>query len=242
MSVGKVTTFFVVALLAVCLLPAFARAQDNDQPQSNGQHIDQVVKVESDPWNSLEVVKLMIGLLIPAAMLFVGIWMDRRIKEFEHRQWSNQKVIEKRLEVYEKLTPQLNELMCYFVRVGSWKEHDPTEIVDMKRDMDKIAYIYAPLFSPEFLTRYNEYMGVCFAMYRGAGLDAQLRTECEHYREAYVGADDDDGSWDNEWDACFTGPEEASERDDVRRAYQEMVSLIARELGVGLEVKNERAA
>ena len=183
MPSGRLAIVMVVAALAVSAVPHAALAQEPDQ----------VVKVVSDDWNSLEVVKLLIGLLIPAAMLFVGVWMDRRIKEFEHRQWSNQKVIEKRLEVYEKLTPQLNELMCYFVRVGSWKEHDPTEIVDMKRDMDKIAYIYAPLFSPEFLERYNEYMGVCFAMYRGAGLDAQLRTECEHYREAYVGDEDDEG-------------------------------------------------
>ena len=206
--------------------PAVAVAQET---------VDQTIKIVSDDWNSLEVVKLIIGLLTPAALLAISVWIDRRIKEVEHRQWSNQKVIEKRLEVYEKLTPTLNEMMCYFMRIGSWKEHDPTEIVDMKRDLDKTAHIYAPLFSPTFLEKYNEFMAKCFAMYRGAGKDAQLRTECEHYRDAYVGEEHEDGTWLPDWDQYFTGPDEAVDRDQVRAAYQELVGVTARELGVGLE-------
>ena len=217
---------FVAIVLLVNMFANVAHAQDE---------VDQTVKVVSDDWNSLEVVKLIVGLLIPAALLFIGVWMDRRIKEFEHRQWSNQKVIEKRLEVYEKLTPDINEMMCYFMRIGSWKEHNPTKIVDMKRDLDKIAHVYAPLFSPHFLEKYNEFMGTCFAMYRGDGKDAQLKTESQYYRDAFVGDEDDDGNWHPEWDEYFTGAEEAVDRQDVRRVYQELVSVTARELGVGLE-------
>lgn len=206
------------------------------------EEVDQVVKVVSDDWSSLEVMRLVIELLTPAAMLFVGVWLDRRIKEFEHRQWSNQKVIEKRLEVYEKITPRLNDLMCYFLRIGVWKEHKPTDIVDMKRDIDKIAHIYAPLFSPEFMTKYNAFMGNCFATFRGAGKDAQLRTEVEHYKDAYVGDEDDFEPWQADWADCFTGAEEAIDRSEVRQAYQELVGLIARELGVGLELSQEEKA
>ncbi|MEM8670359.1 MAG: hypothetical protein AAGG48_22735 [Planctomycetota bacterium] len=203
--------------------------------EASAQEIDQVVKVVSDDWNSLEIVRLIIGLLTPAAMLFIGVWLDRRIKEFEHRQWSNQKVIEKRLEVFEKITPKLNDLMCYFLRIGIWKEHKPNDIVDMKRDLDKIAYIYAPLFSPEFLQKYNAFIGKCFATFRGAGKDAQLKAEAEYYRDAYVGDEEDQEPWQPEWNDCFTGAEEATDRGEVRDAYQDLVTLIARELGVGLE-------
>ena len=219
------------SLTVICIVigvTCFAtRAHAEDQ-------VDQVVKIVSDDWSSLEIVKLIIGLLTPAGLLFVGVWMDRRIKEFEHRQWSNQKVIEKRLEVYEKITPELNELMCYFLRIGNWKQHAPPDMIDHKRDIDKIAYIYAPLFSPEFLEKYNGFTSVCFAMFRGAGKDAQLRTECEIYREAYVG-DEEGNSWQPEWDECFTGAEEKSDDADIRKAYGDLVRLIAQELGVGLE-------
>ena len=220
-----------IAIPLLLAVAAFAASGD-----LHAQEVDQTIKIVSDDWNSLEVVKIIVGLLIPAAMLFIGVWLDRRIKEFEHRQWSNQKVIEKRLEVYEKITPQLNEMMCYFVRVGMWKERDPTDIIDMKRDLDKVAHIYAPLFSPKFLESYNSYISKCFAMFRGAGKDAQLRTEAEHYREAYVGEEGEHDVWKPEWDDCFTGAEEASDRSEVRAAYQDLVGVIARELGVGLEI------
>ncbi len=220
----------LITILVVTATPNVAHA---------ATEVDHTIKIVSDDWNSLEAVKLAVGLLIPAALLFVGVWMDRRIKEFEHRQWSNQKVIEKRLEVYEKLTPDLNEMMCYFMRIGSWKDHNPTEIVDMKRDLDKIAHVYAPLFSPNFLDKYNEFMGTCFAMYRGDGKDAQLKTESHHYRDAFVGDEDDDGKWLAEWDEYFTGEEEAVDRGKVRAMYQELVTVTAQELGVGLEPVSE---
>ena len=202
-------------------------------PSSSAEEIDQVVKVVSDDWSSLEILKLLIDLLTPAAMLYIGLWFDRRIKEFEHRQWSNQKVIEKRLEVYEKVTPKLNDMMCYFLRIGTWKELNPTEVIDMKREIDKDAHIYAPLFSPAFMDRYNEFMSSCFATFRGAGKDAQLRADGSFYREAYVGDEPHDGKWNAEWDDCFTGAEEASTREQVSSSYRALVGLIAQELGVG---------
>lgn len=218
-------------LCLVAMQPTAVMAQDT---------IDYTIKTVADDWNSLEVVKLVVGLLIPAAMLFTGVWLDRRIKEFEHRQWSNQKVIEKRLEVYEKITPRLNEMMCYFMRIGTWKEHDPTEIVDMKRDLDKIAHIYAPLFSPQFMEMYNAFIGQCFATFRGDGKDAQLRTDCVHYRDAFVGNEDDNAGWQNDWDEYFTGPEEASDRKAVAKAYHDLVGFTAQELGVGLSAESVR--
>lgn len=196
--------------------------------------IDQTVKVVSDDWNSLEIVKLFVELLMPAAMLMFGLWLDRRIKDVEHRQWSNQKVIEKRLEVYEKMAPDLNEMMCYFMRIGSWKDHDPVGIVDVKRELDKTAHIYAPLFSPRFLGTYDGFMGKCFATERGKGKDAGLRADVADYCDAYVGVDHS-GEWKSEWTDYFTGPEEATDRFEVRGAYQELMAVIAAELGVGID-------
>ena len=201
------------------------------------QEADYSIELVSEEWTSLEIVKLVVGLLMPAAMLFVGIWLDRRIKEFEHRQWFNQKVIEKRLDVYEKLTPKLNDIMCYFLQIGIWKEREPNEIIDMKRDIDKIAYIYAPLFSPLFLERYNEFMGICYAMFRGDGKDAQLRTEVGPYKQSYINDDDPDTVWKDEWDDCFTGAEEASTKKEVGQGYKRIVDQIAIELGVEMENK-----
>ena len=72
-------------------------------------------------------------------------------------------------------------------------------------------------------------------MYRGDGKDAQLKTECHHYRDAFVGDGSGDSTWRSEWDEYFTGAEEAVDRKQVRAVYQELVSVTAQELGVGLE-------
>jgi|GEM_PF-393653 hypothetical protein len=227
---AKYNRNLLVVLIAITFIVALPSIGLSEQDK-----IDQVVKVVADDWNSLEIVKLIIGLLTPMAMLFIGIWMDRRIKEVEHRQWSNQKIIEKRLDVYEKIAPHLNEMMCYYMRFGAGKEFGPEQIINMKRELDKIANIYAPLFSPKFISKYNAFMSKCFLTDRGAGLDAQLRSECIHYRDAYVGDDTPDCKWHDEWDDCFTGPEDAVEKTELFTAYKDLVGTTAAELGVGLE-------
>ena len=73
------------------------------------------------PWNSLEITKLLAGLVTPAVLAFIGIYIHRITKRFEHLQWRSQKLIETRLKIYEELAPQLNDLLCYFTYVGCWK-------------------------------------------------------------------------------------------------------------------------
>ncbi len=221
---AKRAALFTIFAVLVFGLPSFAFADE----------VDQVVKVVSDDWSSLEIVKLFVELLLPVAMLLFGLWLDRRIKDVEHRQWSNQKVIEKRLEVYEKMAPKLNEMMCYFMRIGSWKDQDPVSVVDIKRELDKTAHIYAPLFSTRFLEAYNAYMNKCFVTERGEGKDAALRAELQHYCEFYVGVDHS-CQWKPEWDEYFTDADHATDRFNVREAYQELMAVIAAELGVGID-------
>lgn len=220
----------VLLVLGAGNLLAQDASSGNPSPGPPTPAVDQTVMVLTpSPWNTLEVVKLTSALLVPAALIFISVWMDRRIKQFEHRQWTNQKVIEKRMEVYEKITPKLNDVMCYFLRVGTWKRHSPTEIVNLKRDLDQTAHIYAPLFPAEFLVLYNNFMRRCFVMFRGDGKDAQLCTEQKHYVEVYS------GEWCEEWNDLFVEETEAVKREDVRSEYQKFVSYFAHELGVGLE-------
>lgn len=81
------------------------------------------------PWNSLEITKLLAGLVTPAVLAFIGIYIHRITKRFEHLQWRSQKLIETRLKIYEELAPQLNDLLCYFTYVGCWKDLDPPAVL-----------------------------------------------------------------------------------------------------------------
>ena len=83
------------------------------------------------PWTSLEVAKLVAGLITPAVLAGFGIYIHRVTKRFEHLQWRSQKLIESRLKVYDDLAPQLNDLLCYFTYVGCWKELGPPAVVNL---------------------------------------------------------------------------------------------------------------
>ena len=80
--------------------------------------------MELGPWNWLEVAKLATGLLTPAVIAAGGVYVHRITKQFEHTQWWGQKLVEKRLAIYDDMAPAFNDLLCYFTYVGSWRDSD----------------------------------------------------------------------------------------------------------------------
>src|SRR6266851_310090 len=102
-------------------------------------------------WNSLEVAKLGVSTLTSVVVVLIGLVISRRLKRLEYLQWTNQKVTEKRIAVFDELAPQLNDLYCYFTFLGGWKDLTPVEVVGRKRKMDRMVYVNAPLFSKEFV-------------------------------------------------------------------------------------------
>jgi hypothetical protein len=185
-------------------------------------------------WNSIEVTKLLVEALTPIGLVFLGIWVNRIAKRVEAAQWANQKLIEKRIAVYDKLAPLVNDLYCYFMCVGNWKDLTPKQMVEAKRALDKKVYIYESLFSHEFKDLYNKFIHLCFMTYTGQGHDAKLRTLLDHPK----GGDRTKSSstaWQAEWNTFFSAKEDSSSPEDVDTAYKTLMSRFSEELGVGLE-------
>jgi hypothetical protein len=126
--------------------------------------------------------------------------------------------------VYDDLAPQLNDLFCYFIFVGCWKELTPPDVVTMKRKIDKTVYLAAPLFPPEFFVACNNFLGLCFATFQGWGVDARLRTLPKRRRAAAS------SSWDPSWDACFS--KDPTDPPEIRNAYKNIMTIFAREIGL----------
>lgn len=182
-------------------------------------------------WNSLEIAKLLVGALTPILIVLIGIWVNRIAKRLEAAQWTNQKLIEKRIAVYDELAPMINDLYCYFLCVGNWRDFTPVQIIEIKRKLDKRIYVYASLFSRNFISIYNDFIHLCFETYTGSGHSAKLRTLLDHQ----MGGDRRKSSsvaWQSDWDKLFSA--KASPVEEVRRAYQILLSRFAEELGVGL--------
>ena len=67
-----------------------------------------ILAASQSPWNSLEVAKLVVGILTPVAVVLLGMWIARATRRVEASQWVNQKLIEKRIKLLEEALPRLN--------------------------------------------------------------------------------------------------------------------------------------
>lgn len=192
---------------------------------------------QSQPvWNSLEIAKLSISLLTPLILLVVSIWVARLTERFRSMMWSNQKVIEKRIEIYDKMAPLLNNLYCYYLKIGSWKESTPPQIVQMKRELDRTLHIYAALFSENFIKCYFSFINICFETYVGSGKDAKLRTSID---DIMGNRKDVTKHWDDNWDTMFSEKNEVSDSKKVENTYWGLMQCFAGELGIGVGNKRD---
>jgi len=186
--------------------------------------VNVVLFIDPGPWNWLEIAKLSAGLLTPSALAIFGIYVHRVTKRFEDLQWRSQKLIEKRLAVYDDLAHDLNDLLCYFTYVGCWRDLDPPAVVALKRVVDKKIYLAAPLFSREFFAACMDFQNLCFETYTGWGRDASLRTYAQRRRESRA------NNWNSDWDAFFG--DNPSDPKAIQVAYRRVMAAFAQDIGV----------
>lgn len=175
-------------------------------------------------WSKLEIVKLLVQAATPIAVAILGVYLTRLAKRFEHVQWRNQRLIEKRISVYDDLASDLNDLLCYFTYVGCWKDLTPRDVVALKRRIDKKVYLAAPLFSPSFFENCMKFLNLCYATFQGWGEDAKLRTAFNRRKEA-AGA-----RWDSKWEDLFS--DEVTDPREIRHAYGDVMRLFSEEMGI----------
>lgn len=166
------------------------------------------------------------SLSIPFAVLGLGYLGDRRLKAIENQQWRNQELMRARMEHYDTLAPMLNTLFCYFTYVGDWKEHEPRDVVALKRTLDRAFYIAAPLFSDEVQRAYDQLLSLCYQSYAGWGTDAKLRTDFHRRADAF-GA-----GWDPSWEPAYADPADAVAPGAVATAYDDLLDALATDLGL----------
>jgi hypothetical protein len=144
-------------------------------------------------------VQVLLGLTGPIVLAVIGLGLHRATNRLEHRQWTSQKVIERRLQLFDQMAPLLNRLYCYMTWSGRWKEDSPRDMVEVKRRLDELVYTSKFLVSPQVFTAYRALIGTCFMSNwrpnRDALLLTTLRSELGDRRVAYPGS-----TWQDDWD------------------------------------------
>jgi hypothetical protein len=141
----------------------------------------------------LEIAKLIIGIWVGWWLWHLGDAATKRRNE-EIRRHDKQAAIDaqikervaQRFKLWEKVSPGMNDIYCYFLRVGSWKELDGQKVLARKREIDSVMYSNQIMWSVGFFRAYEEFMGEAFKTFRGSGLDAALRTSLEKRTESKI--------------------------------------------------------
>jgi hypothetical protein len=129
-----------------------------------------------NPWNSLEIVKLIVSASTPIIVVLIGSIINRSIKRLDKKQWTNQRIIEKRLLIYDKVVPILNDVFCFHCYIGNWKNISAKDIIDYKRILDKEMNVYSPLFDKEVIKKYNYFIDHYYQTNTGWGNDAKIKS------------------------------------------------------------------
>lgn len=166
-------------------------------------------------WNSLEVAKLVVSLATPILVIAVGYWLNMSLKDLEANFARERTVIEQRAELWKKMAEPLNDIYSYNVYVGNWQSITPAQVLEHKRNLDKIAYSYRPFFSKEFFKAYQSYTDAAFTTGRGWNLDAGINA-----LQAHRSATAERSDLVLDVDA----------RTEVHQKYYDLLEVVAREL------------
>jgi hypothetical protein len=167
----------------------------------------------ADSWNSVQIVTVIVAAATPVTVAVLGVIFARASRKIEQVQWANQTVVTRRLDIFDKLAPGLNQLLCFATFVGTWKDTDPRKAIAIKRDLDQIMYAKKVLFSDELFAAYHRFMTVLFDMFGTTGADAKVRAPIE----SKWGSRRDLDWWDDTMAGRFTA--DAVGLDDIQQAY-----------------------
>lgn len=148
-------------------------------------------------WSSLEIVKITISALTPIIVALLGFKITKMFKKYDKAQWTNQKVLEKRLQIYDEVVFMLNDILCFHCYIGNWKELSPIKIIEHKRQLDKKLNVYAPLFTEDLIVNYNAFIHECFELFTGWGNDAKIKSSYKRRIEF-------NAEWSDDWNNLFS--------------------------------------
>lgn len=178
----------------------------------------------------VEIAKLVVAALTPLSVALIGVLLAISTRRFERTRWLNQQLIEKRIELLSRALPELNDLYCYFYWVGGWASFSPADMLQRKRDLDRLFHANRAFFTPGAIAEYLAFTDALFRTYASPGVPARLRTgpTASHgeRKEVYP------GTWDPHWDHMFADEAERTDVEIVKERYSALVARLGAEVGV----------
>ncbi|MGB8420863.1 hypothetical protein [Paraburkholderia sp.] len=167
----------------------------------------------------LEKWKVFLSILTPLVLLALTYVVNNAIQEKGAALTRQEQILSEKQKIYADLGPRLNTIYIYVVDVGDFRSYSPVQIVKEKREADQKFFTYGPYWSAKTEKNYDAFMSAAFQTYNGAGLPAKIRTSRDQKIAAY---NVDHLTWDNAWDAYFTGAADS----EISDKYNDLVSSL----------------
>lgn len=168
-----------------------------------------------------QYIDLIAKLILPVVLLMLGIWAKKIATNHEKRVSLDERVIEKRVEIYEAVGKDLNDIYVFLIQVGHWKELTPQDIIQKKRQVDKTMYIHRPYWSAEMFESYMNFMSAGFDAWNGSTEDAKIRTSSRQFERL--------PNWNDTWESFFT--KKTLDMDEVKRSYLALIGKFSEQFG-----------
>jgi hypothetical protein len=183
-------------------------------------------------WNSLEIAKLAVGALTPILIVGLGWVISRAAQRIEDAQWINRKVIEQRLALFEEVAPKLNDLYCFFMRVGNFQDVTPPEAIQRKRELDKLFHSHEPLFSPTVADCYLAFIKACFGEFEG-GVARPAKIRASRPRQLQERG----RAWKRKWDPLFAAD---GNEHEIKVTHDKLLEAFGEEVGARTPDRSKR--
>ena len=126
-------------------------------------------------------------------------------------------------DFYDKVVPELNDLYCYYHRVGNWKILTPKQIIEKKRFLDKEFNVYSHIFKNNILKNYESFIHNCFETFTGWGNDAKIKMNLTKRVDL--------PDWKSEWNDLFV-EEKMETQEKFDKSYFDLMNKIKAELEI----------
>lgn len=173
-------------------------------------------------WYSLRIPITVIAALAPFFIAFLVFRYKRIIEGLKMKQSTNQRLVEKRIDIYDRIGPKLNEIYCFYCYNGNWKEITPLDIVSLKKELDKDLNVNIPIFSNDISEKYLSFMRLCFVSFSGWEHDEKIKSLYELRQEHNV-------QWSDDWIPYFD-TNNVVEAVEVKKRYTELMDSFKKDL------------
>jgi hypothetical protein len=149
----------------------------------------------------IEKWKTFFSILTPLILVYLTFIVQSTLTEKEAEFERLQQILNEKQRIYGTLGSDLNRIYVYIADVGDFRQYTPLQIIQKKRECDRLFFTYLPYWSEETASRYTDFMKSAFATYQGAGERAKIKAMVHEKRKAY---EKDNLNWEESWDDHFT--------------------------------------